>query len=72
MFSETERGKILRFEVICFIPGNFEAGNSLNHNCCNHGRSTFVGNNTLLPSDIRAMLPAQRFWWVTVLWLDVM
>ena len=72
MFSEMERGKILRFEVICFIPGNFEAGNSLNHNCCNHGRSTFVGNNTLLPSDIRAMLPAQRFWWVTVLWLDVM
>ena len=30
MFSETERGKILRFEVICYIPGNFEAGNSLN------------------------------------------
>ena len=47
MFSETERGKILRFEVICYIPGNFEAGNSLNLNCCNHGRSTFVGNNAL-------------------------
>ena len=30
MFSETERWKILRFEVICYIPGNFEAGNSLN------------------------------------------
>ena len=67
MFSETEPGKILRFEVICYIPGN-----SLNHNCCNHGRSTFVGNNALLPSDARAMLPAQRFWWATVLWLDVM
>ena len=25
MFSETEPGKILRFEVICYIPGNFEA-----------------------------------------------
>ena len=72
MFSETERWTILRFEVTCYIPGNFEAGNSLNLNCCNHGRSTFVGNNALLPSDVRAMLPAQRFWWVTVLWLDVM
>ena len=72
MFSETERWKILRFEVICYIPGNFEAGNSLNLNCCNHCHSTFVGNNALLPSDIRAMSPAQRFWWVTVLWLDVM
>ena len=67
MFSEMERGKILRFEVICYIPGN-----SLNLNCCDHGHSTFVGNNALLPSDVRAMLPAQRFWWVTVLWLEVM
>ena len=32
MFSEMEQGKILRFEVICYIPGNFEAGNSLNLN----------------------------------------
>ena len=72
MFSETERGKILRFEVICFIPGNFEAVSPLNLNCCYHGRSTFVGNNALLPSDIRAILPAQRFWWVTGLWLGVM
>ena len=72
MFSETEQGKILRLKLICYIPGNFDAGNSLNLNCCNHGRSTFVGNNALLPSDIRAMLPAQRFWWVTVLWLEVM
>ena len=42
MFSETERWKILRFEVICYIPGNFEAGNSLNLNCCNRGRSTLI------------------------------
>ena len=30
MFSEAERRKVLRSEVICYIPGNFEAGNSLN------------------------------------------
>ena len=38
-------------------------------------RSTFVGNSALLPSDIIidfTMLPNQRFWWKTVLLLDVM
>ena len=37
--------------------------------------STFVGNSALLPSDMIidfAMLPVQRFWWKTVLLLDVM
>ena len=37
-------------------------------------RSTFMGNNALLPSDVIdfAMLPAQRFWQETVSLLDVM
>ena len=40
---------------------------------CNGGRrSTFAGDSALLPSDVFAMLPAQRFWRETVLLLDVM
>ena len=48
MFSEAERRKLLRFEVICYIPGNFGAGNSLNLAVTVVMHSTFVGNNALL------------------------
>ena len=42
--------------VICYIAGNFEAGNSLNL-----ALKAVVGQTTLLPSDVRdfAMLPAE-------------
>ena len=43
MFSEAERRKLLRFEVICYIPGN-----SLNLAVMVVMHSTFVGNNALL------------------------
>ena len=72
MFSEAERRKVLRSEVICYIPGNFEAGNSLNLAVTVVVQHLLVTINALLPTDIRAMLPAQRFWWETVLLLDVM
>ena len=54
--------------VICYIAGNFEAGNSLNL-----ALTAVVGQSTLLPSDVRdfAMLPAE-IWRETVSLLDVM
>ena len=39
-------------QMICYIAGNFEAGNSLNvkPRCNGTRRSTFAGNSALLPS----------------------
>ena len=51
--------------MICYIGGNFEAGNSLNLAVIGGCRSTF--------DDIDfATLPAQRFWRETVSLIDVM
>ena len=38
--------------MICYIAGKFKAGNSKKKPRCNGSRrSTFAGNNSLLPSD---------------------
>ena len=41
-------------QMICYIAGNFEAGNSLNvkPRCNGTRRSTFAGNSALLPSNV--------------------
>ena len=61
--------------MICYIAGNFEAGNSLN--LAVWYRLTFASNSALLrllPSEVIdfAMLPAERFCRKTVSFLVVM
>ena len=69
MFPEAKPRKTSRF-VICYVAGNFEAGNSLNL-----AVTAVVGQHlrvTVHCYPLTSMLLAQRFWRETVSLLDVM
>ena len=60
--------------MICYITGNFEAGNSLNFVVVALVSQYLQVRVQVLPSDVIdfAMLATQGFWWEIVSLLDVM